>query len=275
MENKIFKILHAYHPSDDVVFEKADILLYRDALILSGYEKLGKPMSSFIHYQFHDLNLPGIYSTQIQLAETYIPEAYKKAAIKNVFHCESHFVIVPQAELEGTNSYTAFAAVHSEPAEKLLIDDLDSILSREYYNYPFRVYNDLYFTFENASFYTFHHPAFEILKRKSQGRNIFFASIKSKNLEVISFRNGQLLFCNIYEVKSSEDIANCIKAALADLGMDTNSNEIYITCVQKENKDRIFESLRKTFPQFNQNSEAMFGFPSEFWDSYGDLILCN
>ena len=275
MENKIFKILHAYHPNEDVVFEKADILLYRDALILSGYEKLGKPMSSFIHYQFHDLNLPGIYSTQIQLADSYIPTAFKKAAIKNVFHCESHYAIIPQSELEGINSYSAFSALHSEPAEKLLIDDLDSILSREYYNYPFRVYNDLYFTFENASFYTFHRPAFEILKRKSLGRNIYFASIKSKNMEVICFRNGQLLLCNIYEVNHPEDMAMYIKATLADLGMEMDSNEIYITCVQKETKDRTFGILRNSFSNFNQNSQAMFGFPSEFWDSYGDLILCN
>lgn len=39
MENKLLKVLHAYHPSEEVNFEKADILVYRDALILTGYEK--------------------------------------------------------------------------------------------------------------------------------------------------------------------------------------------------------------------------------------------
>lgn len=275
MENNIFKILHAYHPNNEMKLAKVDILVYQDALILSGYEKLGSEMSSFIHYQFHDLNLKGIYSTQIQLALQYIPAAYREAAIKNVFHCESIYALVPQAELEGINSYSIFTTLHSEPAEKLLIDDHDSILSREYYNYPFRVFNDLFFTFENASFYSGHRPSFEVLKRKSMGGNIYYASIKSKHLEVICFRNGQLLMCAIYEVQRPEDMAFYIKATLTDLGIETGSKDIFITCVRKEEKDHIFGILRAQIPNFNQNVESTFGFPSEFWDCYGDLILCN
>ncbi len=169
MENKLLKVLHAYHPNDDMKFEKADILVYRDALILTGYEKIGQPMSAFVHYQFRDLNIPGIYSTQIQLAIDQIPSAYRAAVIKNVFHCESTFVLVPQSELAGIDSYSAYRSVYTESAEKLLVDDLDTIRSREFYNYPFRVYNDLFFTFDNAQFFSCHRPSFEVLKRKSAG----------------------------------------------------------------------------------------------------------
>lgn len=275
MENRIFKILHAYHPNNDIQFEKADILLYRDALILSGYEKLGSAMSSFIHFQFNDLNLPGIYSTQIQLADTYIPDAYKKAVLKNVFHCESRFVLVPKTELEGLDRYSIFSASHSGYADKVKSDDLETIGAKEYYEYPFRVYNDLFFTFENANFYSAHRPAFEVLKRKSQGRNIFFASIKSKMLEIVVFRNGALLFCNSFEVIQADEMYYYLRATLADLGIAEDSEDIFITCVRKEEKDRVFQTLRTNIPNFNKNAEDMFGFPLEFWESYGDLILCN
>jgi hypothetical protein len=275
MENKIFKVLHAYHPVKDATFHKVDVLVYRDALILCGYETLGKPMSSFLHLQFHDLQLSGIYSTQLQLAERYIPDGYKTAPIKNIYHCESHYVLVPQAELEGINSYTAFATLHSEPAEKLLIDDLDSILAREYYNYPFRVYNDLNFAFENANFYTCHRPIFQVLKQKSMGTSVYYASIKSKNIEIISFRDGQLLLSNIFEVAKPEDMEQFMRATLADLKMDLSSDKIYVSCVLKDEKDHIFSILRNSFPNMNHNVENVFGFPKEFWDSYGDLILCS
>lgn len=275
MENKIFKVLHAYHPNNEAVFEKADILLYRDALVLSGYEKLGSTMSSFIHYQFHDLQLPGVYSTQIQLAEGYIPEAYKKAEIKNVFHCESKYAIVPKEELSSLDRYQIYSTLHTGYPEKVKSDDLDSIGAKEYYEYPFRVYNDLFFTFENANFYSFHRPAFEVLKRKSMSRDLYFVSIKTKSMEVIAFRNGQLLLCNSYPVSSVDEMGFYLKATLSDLGISTESPDIFITCVMKEEKDRLFSVLRQSAPNFNQNAEAMFGFPLEFWDSYGDLILCN
>lgn len=275
MENKLLKVLHAYHPNEDVKFEKADILVYRDSLILTGYEKLGDPMSSFVHYQFNDMNLPGIYSTQIQLAEDQIPNAYRTAVIKNVFHCEPTFVLVPQAELAGINSYSAYTAAYSESAEKLLIDDMDSIRSREFYNYPFRVYNDLFFAFDNAQFFSYHRPLFEVMKRKSMGSEAVFVSIKTKYTEVIVFKNGELVLCNTYEIKSNSEIADIIKKNLAQVSIDASSANIYITCVRKEEKDAIFTGLRTHFSQFNTKAEETFGFPINFWDIYGDLILCS
>lgn len=275
MENKLLKVLHAYHPNEDAKFEKTDILVYRDSLILTGYEKLGEPMSSFVHYQFNDLNLPGIYSTQIQLAEDQIPVAYRNAVIKNVFHCESTFVLVPQSELSGINSYSAYTALYSEQAEKLLIDDLDSIRSREFYNYPFRVYNDLYFAFDNAQFFSYHRPAFEVLKRKSIGSECVFVSIKTKYMEIITFRNGDLIQCNTFQIKSSADYAEIIKRNLEQAGVENSSDNIYITCVRKEEKDAVLDSLRSYFTQFNSKAEEVFGFPLAFWEIYGDLILCS
>jgi len=274
MENKLLKVLHAYHPNEEAQFEKADILVYRDSLILTGYEKLGEPMSSFVHYQFRDLNLPNIYSTQIQLAEDQIPTAYRSAVIKNVFHCESTFVLVPQTELSGINSYSAYSTTYSETAEKLLIDDLDTVRSREFYNYPFRVYNDLFFAFENAQFFSYHRPSFEILKRKSAGTDIVFVSIKTKYMEIIVFRNGELILCNTFEVKSN-NYAEIIKRNLSQVSIENSSSQIFITCVKKEEKDAIFDSLKGHFTQFNSRAEEVFGFPIAFWDVYGDLILCS
>jgi hypothetical protein len=275
MENKLLKVLHAYHPNEDIKFEKADILVYRDSLILTGYEKLGEPMSSFVHYQFNDLKLPGIYNTQIQLAEDQIPNAYRTAVIKNVYHCEPTFVLVPQAELGGINSFNAYTAAYSEPAEKLLIDDLDSIRSREFYNYPFRVYNDLFFAFDNAQFFSYHRPLYEILKHKSANSELVFVSIKTKYTEVIIFKNGELLQSNTYELKSTAEIAETVKKNLAQTSIDASSPNIFITCVRKEEKDEIFGTMRGHFTQFNSKAEDIFGFPINFWDIYGDLILCS
>lgn len=275
MENNIFKILHAYHPNQEMKLEKVDILVYRDTLILSGYEKRGEAMSSFIHFQFHDLNIKGVYSTQLQLAENYIPEAYKQAVIKNVFHCEPHFVIVPQPELDGINSYSIFSTLHSEPAEKLLIDDLDAIHSREYYNYPFRVYNDMFFAFDDAQFYSYHRPAFEALKHKSMGSTVYYASIKSKSLDIICFRDGQLLLANNYDMVRAEDAAYFMNATLSDLGIKPDSEHIFVSCILKEQKDIIFGVLKSQFANMNAHAESTFGFPASFWDCYGDLILCN
>lgn len=274
MENKLLKVLHAYHPSEEVKFEKADILVYRDSLILTGYEKIGQPMSAFVHYQFRNLNIPGVYSTQIQLALDQIPAAYRTAVIKNVFHCESTFVIVPQSELTGIDSYSAYRSVYNEPAEKLLIDDLESIRSREFYNYPFRVYNDLFFTFENAQFFSSHRPIFEVLKRKSQGKDLVFVSIKSKFLEFILFRNGELVQCNTFDA-SSRDYANIISKNMKEFNVDSSSDQIFITSVRKEENQDIFANLRGHFPSFNSKAEDTFGFPLSFWEIYGDLILCS
>lgn len=275
MENKLLKVLHAYHPNEDIKFEKADILVYRDALILTGYEKLGDAMSSFVHYQFNDLKLPGIYNTQIQLAEDQIPNAYRTAVIKNVYHCEPTFVLVPQTELSGINSFEAYSAAYSEPAEKLLIDDIESVRSREFYNYPFRVYNDLFFAFENANFFSYHRPLYEILRNKSANGEMVFVSIKSKNVEVIIFKGGALLQSNTYSISSNTEIKDIIQKNLKQVSIDSSSSDIYITCVRKEEKDEIFANLKSDFANFNSKSEATFGFPISFWDIYGDLILCS
>lgn len=274
MENKLLKVLHAYHPNEEVKFEKADILVYRDALILTGYEKIGQPMSAFVHYQFRDLNIPGVYSTQIQMALDQIPTAYRTAVIKNVFHCESTFVLVPQTELAGIDSYSAYRAVYNDAAEKLLVDDLDTIRSREFYNYPFRVYNDLFFTFENAQFFSCHRPSFEVLKRKSVGKDLTFVSIKTKFLEFILFRNGELIQCNTFNA-SSRDYASIISRNMKEFDVETNSADIYITSVRKEENGEIFEQLRSQFPNYNTKAEETFGFPLSFWEVYGDLILCS
>jgi len=274
MENKLLKVLHAYHPNEDMKFEKADILLYRDALILTGYEKIGQPMSAFVHYQFKDVNIQGVYSTQIQLALDQIPRAYRTAVIKNVFHCESTFVIVPQAELMGIDSYSAYRTVYHEPAEKLLVDDLETIRSREFYNYPFRVYNDLFFTFENAQFFSYHRPSFEILKRKSSGRDLVFVSIKTKFLEFILFRNGELIQCNTFD-NSSKDYVSIISRNMKEYNVDPNAQDIFISSIRKEENTDIFADLRHHFPVFNQKAEETFGFPLSFWEIYGDLILCS
>jgi hypothetical protein len=274
MDNKLLKVLHAYHPHEDMKFEKADVLLYRDALILTGYDKIGQPMSAFVHFQFRDLNIPGVYSTQIQMALDQIPKAYREAVIKNVFHCESTFVLVPQSELTGIDSYSAYRSMYNEPAEKLLVDDLESIRSREFYNYPFRVYNDLYFTFENAQFFSYHRPSFEVLKRKSVGKDLVFVSIKTKYLEFVLFRNGELLQCNTFDA-SAKDYASIISKNMKQFNVDSNSSDIYITSVRKEENTSIFASLQQTFPAFNTKAEETFGFPLSFWEIYGDLILCS
>ena len=274
MENKLLKVLHAYHPNEEIKFEKADILLYRDALILTGYEKIGQPMSAFVHYQFCDLNIPGVYSTQIQMALDQIPTAYRSAVIKNVFHCESTFVLVPQTELSGIDSYSAYRAVYHDAAEKLLVDDLDTIRSREFYNYPFRVYNDLFFTFENAQFFSCHRPSFEVLKRKSAGKDLTFISIKTKFLEFILFRNGELIQCNTFDA-SSKDYASIISRNMKEFNVNPNSSDIYITSVRKEENTEIFPQLKQEFPAFNTKAEETFGFPLSFWEIYGDLILCS
>lgn len=274
MENKILKVLHAYHPSADMKFEKSDVLLYRDALVLTGYEKIGEPMSAFVHFQFHDLKLPGVYSTQIQMALDQIPQAYRAAVIKNVFHCEPTFVLVPQTELAGIDSYSAYRSVYNEPAEKLLNDDLDTIRSREFYNYPFRVYNDLYFTFENAQFFSCHRPIFEVLKRKSEAKDVVLVSIKSKFLEFILFRNGELIQCNTFEA-SSDDYANIISRNLKEFNVDSNSSYIFVTSIRKEQNPQIFADLKSHFPLMNSKAEETFGFPLAFWEIYGDLILCS
>lgn len=274
MENKLLKVLHAYHPNENMKFEKADILVYRDALILTGYEKIGQPMSAFVHFQFRDLNIPGVYSTQIQMALDQIPAAYRSAVIKNVFHCESTFVLVPQTELAGIDSYSAYRAIYSEPAEKLLVDDLDTIRSREFYNYPFRVYNDLFFTFENAQFFSYHRPSFEILKRKSTSKDLTFVSIKTKFLEFILFRNGELIQCNTFDA-SSKDYASIIARNMKEFNVDPNSSDIFITSVRKEENAEIFTQLKNHFPAFNTKAEETFGFPLSFWEIYGDLILCS
>lgn len=274
MENKLLKVLHAYHPNENAQFEKADILVYRDALILTGYDKIGEPMSSFVHYQFHDLGLKGIYSTQIQLALDQIPVAYRNAVIKNVFHCEPTFVIVPQSELAGIDSYSAYRATYTDSAEKLLIDDIDTIRSREFYNYPFRVYNDLFFTFDNAQFFSYHRPSFEVLKRKSIDTSLVYVSIKTKYMEIIFFQNGELKQCNTFEV-NSKNYAEIIGRNLKEFGVDANTDQLYISCVKKEEKDEIFGQLRNNFPNFNDRAEEIFGFPMAFWEIYGDLILCS
>lgn len=274
MENKLLKVLHAYHPGENMKFEKADILVYRDALILTGYEKIGQPMSAFVHYQFKDLQLPGVYSTQIQLAIDQIPAAYRNAVIKNVFHCESTFVLVPQSELTGIDSYSAYRSTYNEPAEKLIIDDLDSIRSREFYNYPFRVYNDLFFTFDNAQFFSYHRPSFEVLKRKSAGKDLTFVSIKTKFLEFILFRNGSLVQCNTFDA-ASKDYASIISRNMKEFNVQLDSADVYITSVRKEENTEIFSHLRTQFPAFNSKAEETFGFPLSFWEIYGDLILCS
>ncbi|MFN5848302.1 MAG: hypothetical protein ACK43K_07410, partial [Chitinophagales bacterium] len=117
-------------------------------------------------------------------------------------------------------------------------------------------------------------PSFEVLKRKSAGKDLAFVSIKTKFLEFILFRNGELIQCNTFD-SSTKDYANIIARNMKQFNVDPSSSDIYITSVRKEENVEIFAQLRTQFPSFNSKAEETFGFPLSFWEIYGDLILCS
>jgi hypothetical protein len=63
--------------------DRAEIFIYRSALILVGFQNHNEAFVSFVHYQFNDLPIDDIYATQIQMIENDIPEIFKKAITKN------------------------------------------------------------------------------------------------------------------------------------------------------------------------------------------------
>lgn len=275
MENKYYDILHQYQPDKRKKFEKVDILVYQDSILFTGYTKIGEAMSSFLHLQFHDLMLDGIYSTQLQMVDEKLIKQYNKSDILNVFHCESDFVLVPTTELEKMSRFDVFNSQYSDPAEKLLSEDFDGGNVKELYNYPYRVYNDLDFAFPSGKFYSAHRPIFDELKARSIGRNLIYISVKTKNIEIISFNDGALKLCNSFKIESGKDNSEIIYKALKKMKIDPNSEDIYVTCIQKEQKDFIFDDLRTKMENFNYDVEEAFGFPKDFWEVYGDLILCS
>lgn len=275
MATNIFRVLHAYHPDDTIELEKIDIFVYRDSFIIVGYTQIGAQMSSFIHYEFNDLGLKDIYSTQLQRILDQVPAAYSRAKIKNIYHAEPHYILIPNKELNDINGYKAFGDLHSISVEKLLTDTIPAIHSTIFYNYPYRVYNDFNFAFENATFHASLKPMLETLKKNSVGKTIFYASIKSKFVEINCFRDEVLLFSNSFEYNTKAEIVYFIQAVLSDMGLNDNSDDIYISCIRKDEIEDFFNTFRSYFPHFNDKATETFGFPADFWSVYGDMILCS
>jgi hypothetical protein len=275
MENQIFRVLHAYHPEDSTELALVNVLVYRNSLVLIGYKEEGQPLSAFIHYQFNEIGIEDIYSVQIQMIMDYIPAAFQKAAKKNIYHAEPTYVLIPREEMYEVNGYQMYTDMHSKGSEKMLTDEFASVDIKEYYNYPYRVYNDLDNAFENANFFSYHQNVFRHLKHKSTENTLVYISIKSNYIEIIGFKEGKLTFCNTFEYKNKADILYFIQASLENLGVALDSSDIYISTIRKEEQEDIFDTLKHYFPNFNSNVEATFGISTSFWDTYADAFLSH
>ena len=115
----------------------------------------------------------------------------------------------------------------------------------------------------------------ENLKKHSIGKTIFYASIKSKFVEIHCFRDEVLLFSNSFEYNNKVEVVYFIQAVLGDMNLNDNSDDIYISCVRKEETAEYFETFKNYFPHFNEKATETFGFPADFWSIYGDMILCS
>lgn len=275
MNPSICRIVHSYQSDNVNHLDRADIFIYRSALVLVGYQSQNEAFVSFVHYQFNELPVEDIYATQIQMIENDIPEMYKKAKLQNVYHAEPQYVLVPFSEAQGMNPYEVFSELHSKGSEKLLTQDIQIVGVKEIYNYPFRVYNDAANAFEDAQFSSYHKPLFHKLKQASGDFKSLFVSIKSKNVELIGFYRGNLLYANSFEYKSNADVLYFIQAVMQDLGISNDSEHIYITTILKEQQEAIFEFLKTNISNFNQNVPSILGCPESYWNSYGDVFLCS
>lgn len=275
MENQIFRVLHAYNAENQEALALVNVLVYRNSLVLIGYKEEGQPLSSFIHYQFNEIGIEDIYSVQIQMIMDYIPEAFQKAAKKNIYHAEPTFVLIPREEMYEVNGYQMYSDLHSKGSEKVLTDEFASVDVKEYYNYPYRVYNDLDNAFENATFFSYHQNIFRHLKHKSTEGTLVYVSIKSNYIEINGFNEGKLTFCNTFEYKNKADILYFIQAAVQDLNIGLDSSDIYITTIRKEEQEDIFSTLKHYFPNFNEKVTATFGIQPEFWNTYADAFLSH
>ena len=275
MENQIFRVLHAYNAENQDALALVNVLVYRNSLVLIGYKEEGQPLSSFIHYQFNEIGIEDIYSVQIQMIMDYIPEAFQKAAKKNIYHAEPTYVLIPREEMYEVNGYQMYSDLHSKGSEKVLTDEFASVDVKEYYNYPYRVYNDLDNAFENATFFSYHQNVFRHLKHQSTGGALVYVSIKSNYLEIIGFNEGKLTFCNTFEYKNKADILYFIQATVQDLNIGLDSSDIYIATIRKEEQEDIFSTLKHYFPNFNEKVTATFGIQPEFWNTYADAFLSH
>jgi hypothetical protein len=275
MENQIFRVLHAYNAENQDALALVNVLVYRNSLVLIGYKEEGQPLSSFIHYQFNEIGIEDIYSVQIQMIMNYIPEAFQKAAKKNIYHAEPTYVLIPREEMYEVNGYQMYSDLHSKGSEKVLTDEFASVDVKEYYNYPYRVYNDLDNAFENATFFSYHQNVFRHLKHKSTEGTLVYVSIKSNYIEIIGFNESKLTFCNTFEYKNKADILYFIQAAVQDLNIGLDSSDIYITTIRKEEQEDIFNTLKHYFPNFNEKVTATFGIQPEFWNTYADAFLSH
>ncbi len=275
MENQLFRVLHAYNAQNQDALALVNVLVYRNSLVLIGYKEEGQPLSSFIHYQFNEIGIEDIYSVQIQMIMDYIPEAFQKAIKKNIYHAEPTYVLIPREEMYEVNGYQMYSDLHSKGSEKVLTDEFASVDIKEYYNYPYRVYNDLDNAFENATFFSYHQNVFRHLKHKSSEGAMAYVSIKSNYIEIIGFNEGKLTFCNTFEYKNKADILYFIQAVLQDLNIGLDSSDIYITTIRKEEQEDIFSTLKHYFPNFNEKVTATFGIQPEFWNTYADAFLSH
>lgn len=275
MENQIFRVLHAYHPEDSVELALVNVMVYRNSLVLIGYKEEGQPLSAFIHYQFNEIGIEDIYSVQIQMIMNYIPTAFQNAQKKNIYHAEPTYVLIPREEMYEINGYQMYTDMHSKGSEKILTDEFASVDIKEYYNYPYRVYNDLDNAFEHANFYSYHQNVFRHLKHKSSEGTLAYISIKSNYVEIIGFNNGQLIFCNTFEYKNKADILYFTQATIQEIGLALDSEDIYITTIRKEEQEDIFNTLKHYLPNFNSKVEATFGIQMNFWNTYADAFLSH
>jgi hypothetical protein len=275
MGHSLYKVLHKYIPNPKVTFEKVDVLVYQDALVLAGYQSSNGPLSAFVHYEFADLGLPGIYSMQLQMMEQDIPEIFKKAKTNRVFHAEPKFVLVPNSQLNDVPGFKVYADAYADAAEKLMSDDIACIGAREYYNYPFRVFNDVNNVFLNSEYHSYHNGLFNNMIKES-GKNVnVYISIKSKHVEISFFKDQNVQFINTFSFSNHTEIIKFVEATFKEMNLDLSHEYVYATCIQKDHVEEMMNMLKSKLKNVNSKATANFGIPIEIWSIYADLFMAH
>ena len=205
---------------------KLSILFEKDGFSFSVFKNSNQlSHSEFVNFDINsEMNIELILENHIK-ENLYLKQEYNSV---DICFLNNQFNIIPNEYYIAENDKEMWISFNTEIYEndKIIDDSLDTYNAHFLYSYPHEVEAILtkYFpsySIKNASFLFI-----ESIKSENDEPEVFI-NLHDKSLEIICLKSDKLLFYNLFEVNSNNDIIYYILNIYKQLELDTNKNILY------------------------------------------------
>lgn len=157
--------------------------------------------------------------------QLYLNQTYDEV---NVAYLGSQFNLVPVAYFEQDNDAQKWLEFNAEiyEGDQIEVSDLAFIKAKMIYAIPIELQKIVARKFDGTQIKSASAVFMNSFEPETDDAQVFL-NIHQSQLEILVFKNQQLLFYNIFEIATKEDLVYYVLNALKQLNLDPNEVEVY------------------------------------------------